>query len=76
MIFDSLTLFGVFAVTAMLVFYELEDRSPWFILVRRSVRPWFGLWVPARRVAIRSDRSGLDLHSCSPLADQDNRVSK
>jgi hypothetical protein len=30
--FDSLTLFGVFAVTAMLVFYELEDRSPWFIL--------------------------------------------
>jgi hypothetical protein len=30
--FDSLTLFGMFAVTAMLVFYELEDRSPWFIL--------------------------------------------
>jgi hypothetical protein len=28
--FDSLTLFGVFAVTAILVFYELEDRS--FIL--------------------------------------------
>ena len=47
MIFDSLTLFGVFAVTAMLVFYELEDRSPWFILVRRSVRSWLGLWVPA-----------------------------
>lgn len=32
MSFDFLTLFGVFAVTAMLVFYELEDRSPWFIL--------------------------------------------
>jgi hypothetical protein len=30
--FDALTLFGLFAVTAMLVFYELEDRSPWFIL--------------------------------------------
>ena len=29
---DSLTLFGLFAVTAMLVFYALEDRSPWFIL--------------------------------------------
>jgi len=27
-----LTLFGLFAVTAMLVFYALEDRSPWFIL--------------------------------------------
>jgi hypothetical protein len=29
---DLLTLFGLFAVTAMLVFYALEDRSPWFIL--------------------------------------------
>jgi hypothetical protein len=28
---DALTLFGLFAVTAMLVFYALEDRSPWFI---------------------------------------------
>lgn len=27
-----LTLFGLFAVTAMLVCYALEDRSPWFIL--------------------------------------------
>ena len=29
---DSLTLFGLFAVTAMLVFYALEPRSRWFIL--------------------------------------------
>jgi hypothetical protein len=29
---DALTLFGLFAVTAMLVFYALEDRSPWHIL--------------------------------------------
>jgi hypothetical protein len=29
---DALTLFGLFAVTAMLVTYELEGRSPWFIL--------------------------------------------
>jgi hypothetical protein len=29
---DSLTTFGLFAVTAMLVTYALEDRSPWFIL--------------------------------------------
>jgi hypothetical protein len=27
-----LTLFGLFAVTAMLIFCALEDRSPWFIL--------------------------------------------
>ena len=29
---DSLTLFGLLAVSAMLVFYALEDRSRWFIL--------------------------------------------
>ncbi len=28
---DHLTLFGLAAVTAMLIFYALEDRSPWFI---------------------------------------------
>lgn len=27
-----LTLFGLLAVTLMLVFYALEDRSSWFIL--------------------------------------------
>jgi hypothetical protein len=29
---DRLTTFGLFAVTAMLVFYVLEKRSHWFIL--------------------------------------------
>jgi len=29
---DGLTLFGLVSVTAMLIFYALEDRSPWFIL--------------------------------------------
>lgn len=29
---DALTAFGLFAVTAMLVCYALEDRSHWFIL--------------------------------------------
>ena len=29
---DRLTLFGFSSVTAMLVFYALEKRSPWFIL--------------------------------------------
>jgi hypothetical protein len=29
---DHLTIFGLFAVTAMLVFYVLEKRSPWFML--------------------------------------------
>ena len=35
---DSLTLFGLFAVTAMLVFYALEDRSNWFILAFAAER--------------------------------------
>ncbi len=29
---DALTLFGAAAVTLMLAFYALEDRSPWFVL--------------------------------------------
>jgi hypothetical protein len=29
---DALSLFGLFAVTLMLIFYALEDRSPLFIL--------------------------------------------
>lgn len=29
---DGLTLFGLFAVTAMLICYALEKRSPWFIM--------------------------------------------
>jgi hypothetical protein len=29
---SGLSLFGLFAVTAMLVCYALEARSPWFIL--------------------------------------------
>lgn len=32
MALDPLTLFGLFAVSAMLVFYALEKRSNWFIL--------------------------------------------
>jgi hypothetical protein len=29
---SALTVFGLFAVAAMLVFYALEKRSPWFVL--------------------------------------------
>ncbi|HEY4926095.1 MAG TPA: hypothetical protein VII20_16920 [Roseiarcus sp.] len=29
---DALTLFGLFAVAAMLIFYTLESRSHWFVL--------------------------------------------
>ena len=33
---DRLTLFGLFAVTAMLVCYALEDRSRWFVQIGRA----------------------------------------
>ena len=29
---DALTAFGLVSVSAMLLFYALEDRSPWFVL--------------------------------------------
>jgi hypothetical protein len=29
---DALTLFGLSAVSAMLIFYALEDHSPWYVL--------------------------------------------
>jgi hypothetical protein len=29
---DALTLFGLAAVSLMLLFYALEDRSPWYVL--------------------------------------------
>jgi hypothetical protein len=29
---DTLTTFGLFAVTAMVVCYALEARSPWYVL--------------------------------------------
>jgi hypothetical protein len=29
---DALTLFGLVAVSLMLIFYALEDQSPWYIL--------------------------------------------
>ena len=32
MALDGLTLFGLFAVSAMLWCYAFEDKSPWFIL--------------------------------------------
>jgi hypothetical protein len=42
---DALTAFGLFAVTAMLVCYALEDRSHWFILAFASAYGFLqGAW--------------------------------
>jgi hypothetical protein len=37
---DALTIFGLVAVTAMLMFYALEDHSPWFILASLELVCW------------------------------------
>jgi len=34
---DALTLFGLLAVTLMLIFYALEDRDPVYILALASI---------------------------------------
>ena len=65
---NPLTLFGLFAVVAMLVIYWLETPQP---LVYPRIRGFlcsrFGLWIPARGVAIRIGRSGLVSRSHSSL---------
>jgi hypothetical protein len=33
MVMDGLTWFGLLTLSAMLIFYALEDRSPWYILL-------------------------------------------
>lgn len=38
---DALTLFGLFAVTAMLITYALEKKSPWFIFAF-ALSCWLG----------------------------------
>jgi hypothetical protein len=62
---DSLTLSGLLAVTLMLVFYALEDRSPWFRF-RRDLCARLGLRLPSGGVAIRRDRG--DMGRCGRLA--------
>ena len=50
---NRLTLFGLFAVTAMLVTYALENRSRWFILAfSGGLRAGLDLRLPARRLAV------------------------
>jgi hypothetical protein len=48
---DALTAFGLLSVGAMLLFYALEDRSPWFVLAfalaswSSALYAWFaGAW--------------------------------
>src|SRR4051812_46557634 len=72
---DLLTLFGLFAVTAMLVSYTLEDRSPWFILASPARAPWLSLRLPSRCVAVRPGGGYLGRCRRSALARKETRQS-
>ena len=68
MTMDALSLFGLFAVTAMLVAYALEERSHWFILAFAGA--WLGLRISAGRVAIRTGRGDLGRRRVASLVCQ------
>ncbi len=71
---DALTLFGLFAVTMMLVCYAAEDRSPWFILafaVSCALGSAYGFLQGAWPFG--PGRSDLGRRRGAPLADAPNR---
>ena len=73
---DGITLFGLLAVSAMLVFYVLEDRSPWKNLaLRGGVRVGDGLWIPAGCVAVRCQSGDLVDDCGGTLAKKNVEVS-
>ena len=57
---DSLTIFGLFAVTAMLVFYALEERNSFYILWFAGACALGSIYgYSPRRLAVRNRRSHL-----------------
>ena len=62
MTMDALSLFGLLAVTAMLVAYALEERSHWFILVFAGACALGSAYGFLQGVAVRTGRG--DLGSC------------
>ena len=67
MTMDGLTLFGLFAVSAMLVCYALEDRSHWFVLALPVPARWVGLRFSAGRLAVRTGRGDLGRRGVAAL---------
>ena len=69
---DLLTLFGLFSVAAMLVFYALEDRSDWFIVAFAAACLLASLYgFPSRSVALRPRGGNLGRRRNLSLASQD-----
>jgi hypothetical protein len=69
---DRLTFFGLFAFTAMLLCYALEDFSPWFYPgLRGGLRGGVGLRLFARGLVVRSSRGHLVPRRATVLAGQE-----
>ena len=65
---DALTAFGLFAVTAMLVCYALEDRSHWFVLAFAAACALGSAYGFLQGVAVRSGRSDMGACGFATLA--------
>ena len=66
---SALSLFGLAAVTAMLIFYAVEDRSPWFVLAFAAACGWGPIVrLSAGRVAVRARGGHLGGRRGLPLA--------
>jgi hypothetical protein len=65
---DGLSIFGLFAVTATLLFSAVEDRSAWFILAFAGACGLASLYGLARRMAVRRRGGNLDWRGLAPTA--------
>ena len=64
----AVTIYGVVAVSFMMVMYALETQeSALHRRLRARVRAVEQLRVPCRYLAVRRRRGGLDLHRVAPL---------
>src|SRR5215204_3994600 len=66
---DGLTVFGLVAVTAMVVCYALEARNPLFVLGFAGACALASVYGPSGGLAVRRGRSHLDCDRPGTLAD-------
>jgi hypothetical protein len=67
---DPLSAFGLFAVTAMLIFYAVEDRGRVYIVAfAGALRLGIDLWIYARRLAVRRGRGHMGRDCSTAMVD-------
>ncbi len=73
---DALTLFGLFAVTAMLVTYALEDRSHWFVLLFAASCALGSAYGFLQGLAVRPGRGDLVHRGAATMAAEGDRKKR